>query len=375
MSQDAAARPITVSRLNAVIKGTLEQRLPAAWVIGEISQWKPWSNGNIYFNLKDKRASIRCVMWGRDAQRLPAHPTEGMQVRVFGHVTMFEQRGDLQFQAHTLEAEAAGGLWKIRFEKVRAKLEADGLLAPERKRPLPRFPSAVGVVTSAEGAAVHDIINVVKKRAPWVKLVLSSARVQGEGAAIDIANAIRRLERSHVDVVIVGRGGGSSEDLWAFNEEIVARAIAASPVPVVSAVGHETDTTIADMIADLRAPTPSAAAERVVPDREMMLREFSVVRQRMANASHRRIVQLRTAGENAMRDMLRNVRMLTRDRQQRLRASAGKLEALSPLAALERGYSVALAQDGKVLKRVAEFAPGSAFALRVSDGTVDCTVS
>jgi exodeoxyribonuclease VII large subunit len=369
-----APRPITVYRLNAVIKGTLEQRLPPVWVIGEISQWKPWSNGNIYFNLKDKRASIRCVMWARDAQQLPAHPTEGMQVRVFGHVTMYEQRGEVQFQAHALETEAAGGLWKIRFEKVRAKLEADGLLAPERKRAVPRFPNAVGVVTSAEGAAVHDIINVVKKRAPWVKLVLSSARVQGEGAAIDIAQAIRRLERSQVDVVIVGRGGGSSEDLWAFNEEIVARAIAASPVPVVSAVGHETDTTIADMIADLRAPTPSAAAERVVPDRDMMLREFATMQQRMANASRRRVTQLRGYGETVMRDMLRNLRMLTRDRQQRLRAGAGKLEALSPLAALNRGYSVALSGEGHVLKRTADFSAGDDFTLRVSDGAVECKV-
>jgi exodeoxyribonuclease VII large subunit len=374
MNPEATPRPITVYRLNAVIKGTLEQRLPPVWVIGEISQWKPWSNGNIYFNLKDKRASIRCVMWARDALQLPAHPTEGMQVRVFGHVTMFEQRGEVQFQAHTLETEAAGGLWKIRFEKVRAKLEKDGLLDPARKRPLPRFPKAVGVVTSAEGAAVHDIINVVKKRAPWIKLVLSSARVQGEGAAIDIANAIRRLERADVDVVIVGRGGGSSEDLWAFNEEIVARAIAASPVPVVSAVGHETDTTIADMIADMRAPTPSAAAERTVPDRDMMLRQFEVMQQRMVNSSRRRLAQTRTFMESTMRDMLRNLRMLTRARDQRMRASAGKLEALSPLAALSRGYSVALDEQGRVLKRTAELPGGKRFVLRVSDGAVDCRV-
>jgi exodeoxyribonuclease VII large subunit len=371
---DDAPRPITVHRLNSVIKGTLEQRLPPVWVIGEISQWKPWSNGNIYFNLKDKRASIRCVMWGRDAQQLPAHPTEGMQVRVFGHVTMFEQRGDLQFQAHTLEAEAAGGLWKVRFEKVRAKLDKEGLLAPERKRPVPRFPSAIGVVTSAEGAALHDIINVVKKRAPWVKLVLASARVQGEGAAIDIANAIRRLYNQDVDAIIVGRGGGASDDLWAFNEEIVARAIAASPVPVVSAVGHETDTTIADMIADLRAPTPSAAAERVVPDRDEMIRRFEVTHQRMANASRRRVMQAKQYAETVMRDMLRSVRMLTRDREQRMRASAGKLEALSPLAALSRGYSVAISPGGHVLKQVEQFAANDRFTLRVSDGAVECTV-
>jgi exodeoxyribonuclease VII large subunit len=368
-----APRPISVYRLNSVIKGTLEQRLPPVWVIGEISEWKPWSNGNVYFNLKDKRASIRCVLWARDAQRLPAHPTQGMQVRVFGHVTMYEQRGDLQFQAHVIESEAAGGLWKIRFEKVRAALEKEGLLAPERKRAVPRFPRAIGVVTSAEGAALHDIINVVKKRAPWVKLVLSSARVQGEGAAIDIANAIRRLHDKDVDVVIVGRGGGSSEDLWAFNEEIVARAIAASPVPVVSAVGHETDTTIADMIADLRAPTPSAAAERVVPDREEMLRRFETMHQRMQNATRRRVTQARQYTETVTRDMLRNLRMLMRTRDQRMRASAGKLEALSPLAALNRGYSVALSPEGHVLKRVADFPKDRAFTLRVSDGSVECT--
>jgi exodeoxyribonuclease VII large subunit len=371
----ADARPYTVHRLNALIKGTLETRLPPLWVIGEISDWKQWSNGNIYFSLKDKRASVRCVMWSRDAQQLPAHPSVGMQVRVFGHVTVYEQRGDLQLQAHTLEAEAAGGLWKIRFEKVRAKLAAEGLLAPERKRALPRFPSAIGVVTSAEGAALHDIINVVKKRAPWVRLVLSSARVQGEGAAIDIAAAIRRLERKQVDVVIVGRGGGSSEDLWAFNEEIVARAIAASPVPVVSAVGHETDVTIADLIADLRAPTPSAAAERAVPDRDMMLREFNTVQLRMTNATRRRVTQASSYLEAVTRDMLRNLRMLSRTRDQRMRASAGKLEVLSPLAALKRGYAVPLAKGGHVLRTVSEFTPGREFSLRVSDGAVDCRVN
>jgi exodeoxyribonuclease VII large subunit len=371
----AAPRPITVHRLLTVIKGTLEQRLPPVWVIGEITQWKPWSNGNIYFNLTDKRHSIRCVMWARDAQQLPAHPTEGMQVRVFGHVTVYEQRGDLQFQAHAIETEAAGGLWKIRFEKVRAKLGKEGLLAPDRKRALPRFPNSVGVVTSAEGAALHDIINVVRNRAPWVKLVLSSARVQGQGAALDIADAIKRLHRTSVDVVIVGRGGGSSEDLWAFNEEIVARAIAASPVPVVSAVGHETDTTIADMIADLRAPTPSAAAERVVPDRAAMLREFETMQLRMTNATRRRAAHARTYMETITRDMLRNLRMLTRARLQRLQAGTGKLEALSPLAALHRGYSVALGSSGQVLKRTSDFKTGDKFVLRVSDGAVDCRVN
>ena len=372
---EAAPRPISVQRLLTVIKGTLEQRLPPVWVAGEITQWKPWSNGNIYFNLTDKRNSIRCVMWAREAQQLPAHPTEGMKVRVFGHVTVYEQRGDLQFQAHAIETEAAGGLWKVRFEKVRKKLEAEGLLAPERKRALPRFPNSIGVVTSAEGAALHDIINVVKRRAPWVKLVLSSARVQGEGAAIDIADAIKRLHNTDVDVIIVGRGGGSSEDLWAFNEEIVARAIARASVPVVSAVGHETDTTIADMIADLRAPTPSAAAERAVPDREMMLRQFDTVHQRMHNAVRRRTTSAQSYMEAVTRDLMRNIRMLTRTRQQRMRESAGKLEALSPLAALNRGYSVALSKDGKVLRRTEQFAAGDNFTLRVSNGAVDCKVN
>ncbi len=374
MNGGAEARPYTVHRLNALVRGTLETRLPPLWVIGEVSDWKQWSNGNIYFSLKDKRASVRCVMWSRDAQHLPAHPRVGMQVRVFGHVTVYETRGDLQLQAHTLEAEAAGGLWKIRFEKVRQRLEAEGLLDPARKRALPRFPASIGVVTSAEGAALHDIINVVKKRAPWVKLVLSSARVQGEGAAIDIVEAIRRLQRASVDVVIVGRGGGAAEDLWAFNEEIVARAMAALSVPVVSAVGHETDVTIADLVADVRAPTPSAAAERVVPDRAMMMREFEVVQQRMFHATHRRVTQARTYLEAATRDLLRNVRMLTRDREQRMRAAAGKLEALSPLAALGRGYAVALDEGGHVLKRTEQFAPGKPFTLRVSDGSVGCRV-
>ena len=369
-----AARPLTVSRLNTLVKGVLESRLRPLWVIGEVSEWKQWTNGHVYFALKEKRSSVRCVMWARDAERLPAHPRIGMMVRILAQPTLYQARGDFQLMAHTLEAEAAGGLWKIRFEKVRAKLEAEGLLAFERKRSLPRFPNAVGLVTSAEGAAFQDIVKVMKKRAPWVTLVLSSARVQGEGAAIDIADAIRRLERTEVDVIIVGRGGGASEDLWAFNEEIVARAIAAARVPVISAVGHETDTTIADMIADLRAATPSAAAEHAVPDREAMLRHFETVQQRMANATQRRSTRIRQYLEGGQRELQRSVRNIVRQRQQRMAAAAGKLEALSPLAALNRGYAVALDAHGKLLKRTADFVPGSDFTLRVSDGAVDCVV-
>jgi exodeoxyribonuclease VII large subunit len=374
-SQDAA-RPLTVSALNAYARSVLESRVPAVWVLGEVSGWKIAPTGHCYFSLKDKRAVVRCVMWVRDAERLPIHPSEGMQVRAFGSLTLYEQRGDFQLQVRTLESEAEGGLWRVRMEKVRAKLEAEGLFAQARKRRLPRFPMTVGVVTSPIGAALQDILNVTRRRAPWTRIVLSPAKVQGEGAARDVVRAIRALcELGDVDVIIVGRGGGSQEDLWTFNEEIVARAIATCPMPVVSAVGHETDVTIADLVADMRAATPSVAAETVVQDRAALEREFAVMRNRMGNATRRRLRFAANRLQTAERDLIYEARAAIRRRADRLSSAAGKLEALSPLSALARGYSVALDPSGRVLRTVGDFHSGDAFTLRVSDGRVDCNVN
>ena len=373
-SQDAA-RPLTVSRLNAFARSILEQRVPAVWVLGEVSGWKIAPTGHCYFSLKDKRAVVRCVMWSRDAERLPVHPSEGMQVRVFGSLTLYEQRGDFQLQVRALEAESEGGLWRIRMERIRAKLEAEGLFAQQRKRRLPRFPMTVGVVTSPIGAALQDILNVTRRRAPWTRVVLSPAKVQGEGAARDVVRAIRALcELGSVDVLIVGRGGGSQEDLWTFNEEIVVRAIAECPIPVVSAVGHEVDVTLSDLAADVRAATPSVAAETVVQDRAALEREFAVMQNRMAHNTRRRMRLASGRLQTLERDLTYEVRAAIRRRSDRLGRAAGKLEALSPLSALARGYSVALATDGRVMRNVEDFEAGTPFTLRVSDGSVDCKV-
>lgn len=367
-----ADQALTVSALAALARETLERAFPSVWVSGEVTGWKRYgSSGHCYFSLRDANAQVRCVMFRTDAQRLPADPDEGMQVRVLGRLTFYDRKGDVQFVVRELEARAAGGLWRVAFEKLRKKLEAEGLLDANRKRPLPAFPETVGVVTSAAGAALQDILHVVRRRAPWVRLVLSPARVQGEGAAREIARALGRLGRlPGLEVVIVGRGGGGVEDLWAFNEEAVARAIVACPVPVISAVGHETDVTIADLVADVRAPTPSAAAERAVPDGLALAAGLRVTENRLRQALLRgvtrrrdRLAQLAEGLEDCTRDRLRRAR----DRVARL---ANTLEALSPLGILKRGYAVARNEDGRVIRQAGDLPAGRRFLLRLADGSV-----
>ena len=386
----------SVSQVNRAVRSLLESAVDALWVVGEVGNWTRSRQGHCYFTLKDDRAQLRCVLWRSDAELLPTDPEEGMKVRVFGSLTLYEARGEYQMAVRRVEAEGAEGLWRLAFEKLRRKLDEEGLLDPARKRPLPRFPGAVGVVTSPTGAALHDILTVLRRRAPWVRVLLRSARVQGEEAAREVARAIQILGSSgRVDVVIVGRGGGSIEDLWAFNEEVVARAIAACPVPVVSAVGHEVDVTISDLVADLRAPTPSAAAEAVVPDGTVVLAQLrglperlarglrgTVTRRHAALADHlralsrameRRLAPGRQTVDLAGGRLERGVGRLLERRRERLGALAGRLQALSPLAILERGYSVARAPDGALLRRVADFPPGQGFVLRVADGGVACS--
>lgn len=365
----------SVSSLNRLVRELLDQSLPPLWVAGEISNWKRSAAGHCYFTLKDSDAQVRCVLFAGDARRLPTDPEEGMAVRAFGAVSLYEPRGDYQLVVRELEASDAGGLWRLAFEKLRRKLEAEGLMDPARKRPLPRFPRRVGVVTSPVGAAVHDVIQVIEQRAPWCTVVLSPARVQGDGAEHEIAAAMARLaEHGDVDVIIVGRGGGSVEDLWAFNREEVARAIAASPVPVVSAVGHETDVTIADLVADLRVATPSAAAERAVPDAQELRRQLRLAARRIGGAADRRLADQRRRVDDLAADLEAGVDRLLERRARRLNRSMDKLEALSPLASLERGYAVALGEDGRLLRRTEDFETGSTIRLRVVDGQVVCTV-
>ena len=384
----------SVQQVNKAVRGLLESSVEPLWVGGEIGNWTRSRAGHCYFTLKDERAQLRAVMWAREAARLPIDPDEGTTVRVHGTLTLYEARGDMQFTVRRLEVEGGDGLWRKAFEKLKARLEVEGLLDPARKRPLPRYPGCIGVVTSPTGAALHDIRSVLARRAPWARVVLAGARVQGDGAAAEIAAAIERLAASGLpDVMIVGRGGGSIEDLWAFNEESVARAIAACPVPVVSAVGHEVDVTISDLVADVRSPTPSAAAEAVVPDAVVLLGLLARAPERLGRALRRtaarprvevrerlsrlaRSIERRLAPARQTLDMgavrlERRMATLVAARRARAQALTGRLEALSPLSTLGRGYAVARAEDGSVLRSVADFEPGRRFRLRVEDGTVE----
>ena len=261
---------LTVAELTRAIRGTLETKFGAVWVQGEVSNYKLHPSGHQYFTLKDQRAQIACVIFRNTMAPLRQPLADGAQVQVYGNVSVFEARGQYQLSVQILQPRGLG-LLQAKFEALKRKLEAEGLFEAERKRPLPKFPRRIGIVTSPSGAAIRDMLNVLQRRAPWLEILINPVRVQGAGAASEIAVAIRELATLNVlwpsvDLIIVARGGGSMEDLWAFNEEIVARVIADVDVPIVSAIGHEIDFTICDFVADLRAPTPSAAAELIVPD-------------------------------------------------------------------------------------------------------------
>ncbi len=364
----------TPSAVNAAAREVVEGVFPPLWVAGEVANFTRARSGHCYFTLRDAGAQLRCVMWREEARRLPTAPAEGMQVRALGRLTLYESRGEFQLVVADLDARG-DGLWKLAFDRLRGRLDAEGLTAPERRRPVPRAPACVGVVTSLAGAALRDVLAVVRRRAPWTRVVVAGCRVQGEGAAEEIAAAIRRFGAAGcADVLIVGRGGGSIEDLWAFNEEAVARAIAESPVPVISAVGHETDTTIADLVADLRAPTPSAAAEAAVPDGAQLRRELRGLRERLAVAAESHVADARDRVAAVRARLAGAGERAVRARRDRLAATAGKLHALSPLGALARGFAIPAGPDGRLLRGAREFAPGSRFTLTVADGSVPCRV-
>jgi exodeoxyribonuclease VII large subunit len=271
-AEDAAHRPYSVSEITSQVKGLLEENLPKCWVEGEISQYNHHSSGHRYFTLKDNASQLSTVMFKWQAGSLSFIPQQGMQVLVYGNISVFERGGKYQLYAEQIKPAGVGEL-AIAFEQLKSRLEAEGLFAENRKRPLPPYPRKIGVVTSPTGAAIRDIIQILDRRAPDIGIVLCPARVQGEGAAAEIAAAIASLNQlDDIDVLIVGRGGGAPEDLWPFNDESVARAIYQSPQPVISAVGHEIDYTIADYVADCRAPTPSAAAEMVGRERSAAAR-------------------------------------------------------------------------------------------------------
>jgi exodeoxyribonuclease VII large subunit len=363
----------TVSEVTRRARAVVEAGLPPLWVRGEITGFKAWRSGHWYFSLRDTTAQLRCVMFAKQNFRLPP-PVDGTQVFVFARPSVYEEKGDFQLTVLELLSTDQGGLWKLAFEKAKAALLKDGLLDPARKRRLPPFPNRIAVVTSPDGAALRDIVAVVGRRWPVAELIVVPAQVQGAKAEASVCSALNRIRRLPVDVLLVARGGGSVEDLWAFNSERVARAVAAMPMPVISAIGHETDVTLCDLVADLRAPTPSAAAEAATPDRVEVLAQCGVFGQRLARA-------LRIASRHVTDRLARTGDRLTACMQHRIEQSRAQLaahgahlDALSPLRVLARGYAVAREADGGILKRVAQLPAGKEFRLRVSDGEVDARV-
>jgi exodeoxyribonuclease VII large subunit len=413
------SKVFTVGELTRQIRGTLETKFGAVWVQGEISNYKLHPSGHQYFTLKDQRAQIACVIW-RDTlpRKLSGQPlVDGTQVQIYGTVTVFEARGQYQLNVQILQPRGVG-LLQAKFEALKRKLEAEGLFAPERKRPLPKFPRCVGIVTSPTGAAIHDMMNVLRRRAPWLQILINPVRVQGTGAAQEIAVAIRELGLPNetfkpLDLIVVTRGGGSIEDLWEFNEEIVARAIFNSTVPIVSAVGHEIDFTICDFVADLRAPTPSAAAELIVPDiidlqrridgctralSRQLLNRIRDAQQRLDHAretlqhclthkidSYKRgllhIARALHARSPARELMTRQNRLADLERRlvacpERLLETArhhfqhmeGILRVLGPDATLRRGYSITMNERGKIIRSITTVRAKMKIRTRLSDG-------
>ena len=387
---------ITISELNELVKGTLESHLDALWVQGEISNFRMPPSGHFYFTLKDEQSQISAVMFRRQGTRLRFVPENGMAVLCYGRVSVYSVRGDLQLYVEEMEPQGQGALY-VAFEQLKSKLAAEGLFAPERKRPLPFLPGSIGIVTSDRGAALHDMLRILRDRFPDRRVVVRPVKVQGDGAGREIAAAIADLNQAEaVDVIIVGRGGGSLEDLWAFNEEIVARAIYASRIPVVSAVGHEIDFTIADFVADHRAPTPTAAAEMVVPRKADLLEQIqnlklqlqrcmqfklSNARENFASWVKRLADPGRRLRENQQRvdelsvDLLRRLQDRVRACKDQLDQQSGRLDALSPLAVLERGYSIAhKLPDEHIVKDATALDRGDLLRITFAAGKALCRV-
>lgn len=367
------AEIVSIADLTTTAKEIIEGAFPMIWVRGEVTDFKQHRSGHWYFALRDSAAQVRAVVWSRDKFRIPAAPDEGMQVLAYGRLTVYAAKGEMQFAVSRIEAEG-DGLWRKQLEMARRKLEAEGLLAPERKRKLPIFPRTVAVVTSPDGAALKDIIAVVQRRKAKVRLVLVPAKVQGEGAVKSIRTGIvRACQWGQADAIIVARGGGSREDLWSFNDEKLARTVAASPVPIISAVGHETDITLCDLVADVRAPTPSAAAEIVARSEEELAQILTDLRARMARNVSWRVESARNRHRGAGRALQNGAASFFQRAKHRVGSLAGRLDALSPLSTLHRGYAVPRDLEGRTLRDVAEFAPGMAFELLLRDGSVRAT--
>lgn len=434
-----APRVLSVTELNRSVRLLLEQTLPLAWVAGEISNLTVAASGHWYFALKDKQAQVRCVMFRSRAMALDFRPQEGMQVELRATPALYEARGEFQLNVDFMRRAGLGALFE-QFERLKARLAAEGLFASERKRALPAFPRRIGIVTSPAAAALRDVLTTLRRRMPGIEVVLYPTPVQGEGAALQIAQALRKAgERAEVELLIVCRGGGSIEDLWAFNEEVVARAIVASPLPVISGVGHETDVTIADFVADRRAPTPTAAAELASPNRvelsarlQQLLRRLTrdvertlqsggqrldyaarrlvhpgqrlekqrlLLRQlqgRLRQAWQRRSEQAewRVAAAAQRLPQLRpdvaTLQLRRRQLQQRMQTAlqrrlelaqlqlqhlALRLQQLSPDAVLQRGYSIVETAEGRVISDATQLQPEQALRLRLAKGRAGVKVT
>jgi exodeoxyribonuclease VII large subunit len=393
VSSTTSQQTLSVAQLTAQIKDALEGEFPSVWVAGEISNYSRPQSGHCYFTLKDDQAQIRAVMWRSSASRLKFDVADGLDVICHGHVDVYAPRGSYQLVVDQLQPKGVGAL-ELALRKLREKLAAEGLFDPARKRKLPVFPRRLAFVTSPTGAAVRDFLEVLRRRWRGADVLIISARVQGDGAAKEIVAGIRAANRLSPppDVLVIGRGGGSIEDLWAFNEEPVVRAIAASKIPTVSAVGHEIDVTLADLAADVRALTPSEAAERVVPASDDISARIRGYQQRLRHAAHRRVMLLRArfdgvAGQRPFRrpfDLVHDrsrrlddlslqagasVRRLVREYESRMAMMAGKIESLSPLAVLARGYTITQdAKTGSVIRDASQLRVGQSIITRFAAG-------
>ncbi|MBN9120930.1 MAG: exodeoxyribonuclease VII large subunit [Planctomycetes bacterium] len=401
--QLAAPVTLTVSQLTAQVRGTVEGKFPCVWVAGEVSNFTRASSGHWYFTLKDAGAQIKAAMFRGFNLRQKFDPRDGMEIVARGRLTVYEPRGEYQLLVEEIQPKGVGAA-ELALRQLKERLLAKGYFDPRRKRPLPRPPRRVALVASATGAAVRDMIEVFAQRWPFTELVVRPTRVQGEGAARDVAVAVKQLNWLHrnnrlpFDAIILGRGGGSAEDLWAFNEEEVAVAVFESRIPVVSAVGHEVDVTVADLVADHRAETPTAAVVALTPDRREVMAALSTLRERMAEATDRRLKLARQRLDQlATRPAFRRPLQRVHDLEQRLDDTAARLaravrlrlvqaaqklaevsarlETLSPLQVLARGYSLTHTADGKLVRAASGLRPGDLLVTRVADGTIRSLVT
>lgn len=423
---DAEHRPLTVSELNAELRGAIERQFANVWVEGEVVNFVQAASGHWYFNLNDGTSQVKCVCWKGTNFRIRFKPQNGIVVRVRGRMAIYEARGELQLSVDSLEPSGEGAL-AAAYEQIRSKLEREGMFAAEIKRPIPFFPRRVAVVTSRTGAAYHDILTVLTRRARSVSILLVPALVQGEGAADSIRRAVAAVnaynagldEPAKIDVMIVGRGGGSAEDLWAFNDEALARELRTSEIPVISAVGHEIDWTIADLVSDLRAATPSAAAEIVAGREEDIFARLQTVETALTSMAEYKMLAANStfnAAENALQyiffNSIQDVRarfadvasrltpatlraktamhltelarfdqrksaamdVIIASKNEEMRVNMAKLEALSPLAVLTRGYSITQLEDGSVLCDSAKVKRGDKLKIRVANGKLSAEI-